>query len=312
MSVLIAGSIALDNLRTPFGSRNYVLGGSAVHASLAASFFSPVEIVGVVGEDFPKEYLDFLNSKGINTNGIKVLKGKTFHWEGFYEYDMNMAHTLRTDLNVLASFDPVLLPEQKKTPYIFLANLDPDIQMKILAQLENKSLVVADTMNYWLENKKPSLLKLISMVDILVINDMEARELTQEPNLIKAAQIILGYGCKYVIIKKGEHGALLFSNKFAFSAPSHPQTELVDPTGAGDSFAGALIGYLSAVKDINFESLKKAVIIGSVIASFCVEDFSIERTKNLTKKEILMRYSSMRENVAFGDIESNLIKEGGF
>lgn len=310
MSVLIAGSIALDNLRTPFGTRNYVLGGSAIHSAVAASFFNDVELLGVVGEDFPKKHIDFLKSRKINTDGLKVLPGKTFHWEGYYEYDMNVAHTLRTDLNVLANFDPVLTDKQKKCPYVFLANLDPDIQLKIVSQLEKPKLVVADTMNYWIENKRRSLENLLSKIDILVINDMEARELSKEPNLIKASKIILGYGCKNVIIKKGEHGALLFSNEFSFSTPSHPQMELIDPTGAGDSFAGSFIGYLSAVGKIDWENLKKAVIIGCVIASFNVEDFSIERLKTLTKEEILSRYSSMRENISFGDIEENLIRGG--
>jgi sugar/nucleoside kinase (ribokinase family) len=306
MSVLVAGSVALDDLKTPFGERRMVLGGSAVHASVAASFFAGVELVGTAGKDFPQAHADFLSSRGIGLSGLEIKEGRTFHWEGFYEYDMNTAHTVKTDLNVLSGFDPVLSPAHKKSTHIFLANLDPEVQLRIIDQIESPLLIAADTMNYWIENKGPALKKLISRTDIMLLNEMEARQLSEEPNLIKAAAAILGMGCRYVIIKKGEHGALLFSKGLNFSAPSFPQEQLTDPTGAGDSFAGGFIGYLSAVGLSGEDHLKKAVVIGSVMASFNVEDFSLERMKTLTRDEIISRYEHIQRCVHFGGLENNL------
>ncbi len=306
MSVLIAGSIALDDLKTPFGERKKVLGGSAVHGSVSASFFSPVELVGVAGKDFPQEHIDFLRSRGIGTSGLQIKEGKTFHWEGFYEYDMNSAHTVRTDLNVLSGFDPKLSAAQKKCKYVFLANIDPEIQLRIVEQLESPALIVADTMNFWIENKKDDLIKLIKRVDVMLLNDTEARQFSGDPNLIKSGNKMLGLGCRYAIIKKGEHGALLFSKKLNFSAPSYPQTELIDPTGAGDSFAGGFIGYLDAVRSDDDETFKKAMVIGSVMASFNIEDFSLERMRTLREEEIVSRYAEMEQCVRFGELEKNL------
>ncbi len=306
MSVLVAGSMALDDLKTPFGRRKMALGGSAVHAGVSASFFAPVELLGAVGRDFPAEHSDFLRSRGIGLSGLEVKEGKTFHWEGFYEYDMNTAHTVRTDLNVLSEFDPKLSPAHRSCSHVLLANLDPDIQMHIIEQLDKPSMIAADTMNYWIENKKDTLLKLIPRLDVMILNEMEARQISDDPNLIKAASLILGMGCRYVIIKKGEHGALLFSKGSSFSAPSFPQDLLTDPTGAGDTFAGGFIGYLSAVAKADEESLRKAVIVGCVMASFNVEDFSLERMRTLTKDEIIARYSHIRQCASFGGLENNL------
>jgi len=294
MPVLIAGTVALDDLKTPFGEKKGVLGGSAVHGSVAASFFSPVSLLSIVGKDFPKKHIDFLRSRNIDTRGLKITDGKTFHWEGFYEYDMNQAHTKRTDLNVLLEFDPELPPEYRDSKYVFLANVDPDIQLKMLSQLGSPELVVADTMNYWIENRNKALKELIGRVDVMLLNDMEARELTGNPNLISAAAEILKLGVKYVIIKKGEHGALLFSKQSHFSAPSYPQDKLTDPTGAGDSFAGGFIGYLARSGDLSERNIKKAVIIGSVMASFNVEDFSLDALRRLKHEDIKKRFEMIR------------------
>lgn len=295
MSLLIAGSIALDDLKTPFGERKRVLGGSAVHASVSASFYCPARILGIAGEDFPKEHIDFLSERNIDVSGLEISKGATFHWEGFYEYDMNQANTLKTDLNVLMNFNPILSPEYKESKYIFLANLDPEIQINILKQINSPKLVVLDTMNFWIENKKEALCEAIKKIDVILLNDMEARQFCRMPNLIAAAKNILKLGVKYVIIKKGEHGALLFSKDFIFSAPSYPQENLVDPTGAGDTFAGGFIGYLAKNNDLSEQNIKQAVIIGSVMASFNVENFSLERMKTLKKKEIYHRFMEIHK-----------------
>ncbi len=307
MSVLIAGSIALDDLKTPFGERKDILGGSGTHSSISASFFSGVKLVGVVGKDFPKEHLDLFRSKGVDIEGLKISDGKTFHWEGFYEYDMNQAHTIKTDLNVLGSFDPRLPGSYKDSEYIFLANLDPDIQMRIIEQLNAPKFVVADTMNFWISNKKDALKKLMKHLDVMLMNDMEARQFSGQSNLIKAAAYILGTGCRYVIIKKGEHGALLFSKDTHFSAPSYPQENLIDPTGAGDSFAGGFIGYIAKKGVADVSTIKKAIIIGSVMASFNVEDFSLDRLRTLKRTDITSRYDLMKKCVQFDDLGPELL-----
>lgn len=308
MPLLVAGSIALDDLTTPFGERKSLLGGSAVHASVSASFFTPVKLVGVVGDDFPKEHADFLRSRKIDLDGMKKIKGKTFHWEGFYEYDMNQAHTVKTDLNVLTKFDPELPEGYRDVKYVFLANLDPDIQLKILDQVKAPKLVVADTMNYWIENKKDALLEVVKRADIMLLNDTEAREFMKIPNLIVAARRILEIGARHVIIKKGEHGALLFSKDLHFSAPSFPQENLIDPTGAGDSFAGGLIGYLAKCREMSVSNLKKAIIMGSVMASFNVEDFSLDALRRLTQEQIIKRYALFRRIAEFDDLQDDHIQ----
>jgi len=299
MSLLIVGSIALDNVKTPFGEHQNILGGSAIHASNAASFFSSVNLVGVVGKDFPTEHLHFLKKRNIDTSGIQIKKGKTFHWEGYYEYDMNQAHTLKTDLNVFADFDPIIPDNYKDSEFVFLANIDPTLQLKVLQQIKKPKFIMLDTMNFWIETKKDILLKAINSVDLLVLNDAEARQFIDTPNLIKAAQELLATGVKKVIIKKGEHGAILFEKDNVFVAPSYPLEKIIDPTGAGDSFAGGLIGYLSKTNDLSHANLRKAIITGTAMASFNVEDFSLNRLKSLTKTEITKRIKKLKNITDF-------------
>lgn len=295
MSVLVVGTIALDTVETPFGEKKDILGGSGVYASTAASFFGPAAIVGVVGSDFPQEHLDYLKSREINTDSIQVMPGETFRWSGFYEYDMNQAHTKDTKLNVLLTFDPKLSEEQKKADFVFLANLDPELQMKVIDQLEKPELIAMDTMDFWINSKKEALKKVIGRVDVVLINDAEARQFMETPNLPVAAAKILELGAKAVIIKKGEHGALLFSKGIHFSAPSYPQDMLRDPTGAGDSFAGGFMGYLAKTKDTSEKNVRRAIIMGSVMASFNVEDFSLERMRRLEQLEITTRFNEFKK-----------------
>ena len=299
MSILIVGSVALDTVKTPFGRHENILGGSAVHASVAASFYSPVNLIGVVGQDFPDENIQFLNSREINTDGLQVQQGKTFHWEGFYEYDMSQAHTIDTQLNVFADFDPEIPEQHRDTEFVFLANIDPSLQLKVLDQVSNPKLTVLDTMNFWIETKRKELLDVIQRVDIVVLNDAEARQLMDTPNIVIAARQLLSLGVKKVIIKKGEHGALLFEDHHYFAAPSFPLDKVVDPTGAGDSFAGGFIGYLAKTDDLSHDNMRKAVIIGSAIASHNVEDFSLNSMKKLTHKDIQHRYNEFKKITEF-------------
>lgn len=292
MGLLIVGSIALDTVATPFDRIDNALGGSAVYVSLAASYFSgPVYMVGVVGEDFDKEHIKLLEDHHIDLDGLKIVEGgKTFRWSGKYHYDLNVRDTLLTELNVFASFDPVIPEKYRKSRFVLLGNIDPDLQLKVLDQMENPSFVICDTMNFWIEGKKAELLEVLKKVDVLIINDSEARLLAQEPNLIKAARMIRAMGPEYLIIKKGEHGALLFSEDTVFSAPAYPLENIYDPTGAGDSFAGGFVGYLHKTQDIGIENLKRAVVFGSAMASFCVEKFSTKGLENLTYLQVHDRF----------------------
>jgi len=294
MTMLIIGTIALDNVETPFGKRENVLGGSAVHASVAASFLTKTAIVGVVGADFPKEHVDFLKSKNIDISGIQVLSGETFRWTGYYEYDMNQAHTRDTQLNVLSVFDPKLPAELKQAEYVFLANLDPEIQLKVIEQLENPKLVAMDTMDYWIKSKREALCAVMKKVDFVLINEAEIRQFMDTPNIPLAAARLLKLGVSSVIVKKGEHGALLFSDGVHFSAPSYPQDKLKDPTGAGDSFAGGFMGYLAKTQDLSPQNIRRAIIVGSAMASFNVEDFSLDRMRHLKPKEIVGRFNEFK------------------
>ncbi|OGC21986.1 sugar kinase [candidate division WOR-1 bacterium RIFOXYB2_FULL_42_35] len=303
MSVLVVGTIALDTVQTPFGEKKDILGGSGVYAATAASFFGPAAIVGVVGSDFPQEHLEYLKSRKINTESIQTMAGETFRWSGYYEYDMNQAHTKDTRLNVLLSFDPKLTAEQKKSDYVFLANLDPELQLKVLDQLEEPKLIAMDTMDFWINSKREALKKVISRVDIVLINDAEARQFMETPNLPVAAAKIIKLGAKAVIIKKGEHGALLFSEGVHFSAPSYPQEMLRDPTGAGDSFAGGFMGYLAKTDDRSEKNIRRAIIMGSVLASFNVEDFSLERMRRLQPSEISTRFNEFKKFSEFEILE---------
>lgn len=290
-NLVIVGSLALDTVKTPFGQVKDALGGAATYSSFAASFFAKPSIVGVVGSDFPKQHLQLLQKRGINTDGVAVDKsGKTFRWEGYYEYDMNEAKTVRTELGVFASFRPQLPDSYRNAEYVFLANIDPELQLEVLSHVKKPKLVLLDTMNYWISNKKRQLLEVVKKADILLLNDSEARQLFETPNLVKAAAAALKLGPKFVIIKKGEHGALLFSDGSHFSAPSYPLEAIKDPTGCGDSFAGALIGYLASKNSSDESDLRKAIIYGSVVASFNAEDFSLERMKRLAAADIEKRY----------------------
>ena len=294
VDLVIFGTVALDSLETPFGKANNVLGGSASYASIAASFFTKPGIISIIGKDFPEEYLEFFKTHGIDTSGI-VIGDKTFRWQGYYEYDMNEAKTLRTELNSLESYK-VKIPDAYKTAkYLFLGNMDPELQLDVINAMKKPGLIVMDTMNFWIQHKKEQLLKTIKKADILVFNDGEARQLFNTPNLIKAAKQALKLVSKAVIIKKGEHGALLFSKDKHFSAPSYPTENIKDPTGCGDSFGGALSGYLAKTRDLTEKNLRKAVIYGSVVASFNAEDFSIGKLKQISNKDLEKRYNEFRE-----------------
>ncbi len=299
MSVLVVGTVALDTVETPFGKKDAILGGSAVHASISSSFFSKTSIIGPIGDDFPKEHLDFLKSREINTAGLMELPGQTFRWSGFYEFDMNQAHTRETHLNVLMQFEPKLSPELKKTPFVFLANLDPEIQLKVINQLEGPKLVAADTMDFWIKSKREALHEVIKKVDYVLMNEGEIRMFMETPNIPLAARRLLELGAKAVIVKQGEHGALLFTNNYHFSAPSYPQEMFKDPTGAGDSFAGGFIGYLAKNGDLSEGNIRRALILGSVMASFNIEDFSLDRMRRLKKHEIQDRFTEFREFSTF-------------
>ena len=302
MTVLIVGSIGLDTIETPFGKKEGILGGSAIHAGVASSFYAKTAVLGVAGSDFPKEYLEFLKSRGIDISGIQILPGETFRWSGYYEYDMNQAHTRDTKLNVYTLFDPKIPEHLKKSEFVFLANLNPELQLKALDQMEEPKLVAMDTMDFWINNKREALHKLIKKVDLVLMNDGEARQFMETPNIPIAAKRLLELGAKMVIIKKGEHGALLFSKDEHFSAPSYPQDMLRDPTGAGDSFAGGFIGYLAKSGDTSMKNIRRAVIVGSVMASYNVEDFSLDRMKRLQKKEIIDRFSEFKKFADFDTI----------
>lgn len=305
MGLLIVGSIALDSVETPFDKIENALGGSTTYISLASSYFThPVHIVGVVGEDFPQQYIEMLENHEIDTEGLQIIEGgKTFRWGGRYHYDLNVRDTLFTDLNVFENFDPVIPVKSKKNSFVLLGNIMPSLQNKVLDQLEDPKFVVCDTMNLWIETAKDDLLEVLKRVDVLIINDSEARLLSNEPNLIKAAKIIRKLGPKFLIIKKGEHGALLFDENTIFSAPAYPLENIFDPTGAGDSFAGGFVGYLHKTRDLSFENLKRAVIYGSALASFCVEQFSTKGIEYLDKLQIHDRFLEFRELSRFDDDE---------
>lgn len=289
MQLLTVGSVAFDAIETPFGKSDKIVGGAGTYISLAASFFNRNQaLVSVVGEDFPTDILDGMVNRGIDIRGIQIPEGgKTFFWAGKYHNDMNSRDTLVTELNVLGSFDPVVPTEYRNAPFLMLGNLSPDVQRKVVEQMEVRpKLIAMDTMNFWMDIALNELHKTLKLVDLLIVNDEEARQLTGEYALKTAAKRIMDLGPRLVIIKKGEHGALLFSSEEIFYAPALPLEEVFDPTGAGDTFAGGLMGYLSTQEDVTFESLKKAVIAGSALASFCVEKFGTQRLEELTKREL--------------------------
>jgi sugar/nucleoside kinase (ribokinase family) len=299
MSVLIVGSTALDSIKTPKAENPRLLGGSASHAAVAASFFAPVKLVGVVGEDFPKKYLQLYRRHEIDLEGLQILPGKTFHWSGEYEVNMNNRRTLATELGVFETFNPILPEAYQGSQFVLLANIAPALQGHVLNQMRRPKFVVADTMDLWLNIALPDLLKLLKRVDGFVLNDSEARQLTKEDNLMTALKKIHKLGPKYVIIKKGEHGALLSSAKGMFVSPAYPLHRVVDPTGAGDSFVGGMMGYLSTARGSVDENLRRAMIYGSVVASFCCEGFGLNFTTKITRKAIDARFKELERLTKF-------------
>ncbi len=292
MSLVVIGTVAFDAIETPFGKTDKIVGGAATYASLAASYFyKKSKIVAVVGDDFPQQDIDSFKARGIDIEGLQIKKGeKSFFWSGKYHNDMNSRDTLITELNVLADFDPIIPDSYQDCEYLMLGNLTPNIQKTVIERLNNRpKLIVLDTMNFWMDVALEDLLETIKMVDVLTINDSEARQLSGEYSLVKAADRILQMGPKYLIIKKGEHGALLFHENLVFSAPALPLADVFDPTGAGDTFAGGFIGYLAQIGTINFNNMKNAIIYGSALASFCVEKFGTEKIKDLSQEEIEAR-----------------------
>ena len=302
MSLIIIGSVAFDAIETPFGKTDKIVGGAATYASLAASYLSKnTKIVAVVGDDFPSDTINTFKQHGIDTLGLQIKKGeKSFFWSGKYHNDMNSRDTLVTELNVLENFDPIIPESYQDCEYLLLGNLSPQVQQTVIKRLKNRpKLIVMDTMNFWMDIMMGDLRETIKMVDVLTINDEEARQLSGEYSLVKAAKKILAMGPKYLIIKKGEHGALLFSENEVFSAPALPLAEVFDPTGAGDAFAGGFIGYMAKVETINFNNMKNAIIYGSALASFCVEKFGTERLVDLTEQEIAGRIAQFVKLSAF-------------
>jgi len=300
MSILIVGSVALDTVETPFGKRAEILGGSATFSSISASFFNKdVDIVAVVGNDFPESYLTLFKKRGIGTEGLHVADGKTFRWEGKYSYDLNTAETIATHLNVFKDFKPKIPAGLRDAQFLFLANIDPELQASVLDQVRKPALVACDSMNFWIQHKKRELEKLLPRIDILLFNDAEARQFTGESNLFKAAQLIVSCGPKAVVIKRGEHGVMYFSRDSHFIAPAYLLESLYDPTGAGDTFAGGMIGYLSKVKKIDETAIRRSIIYGSIMASFAVEDFSVNKLLELTPEHVEARYQQFKKITAF-------------
>ena len=304
MSILVVGSVAFDSVKTPFGEVEEVLGGSASYFSIAASFFSPVKLVAVVGEDFPPQHLKLFRDFSVDTKGLQKVSGETFRWKGEYGDALNEAKTLETRLNVFESFNPEIPKEYRDCQYVFLGNIDPILQRKVLEQVNKPKFVACDTMNYWITSKPDELKKTLALVDILIINDGEARMLANQSNLTKAARLISSWGPKIVVVKKGEYGVAMFTDDSVFGAPAFPLEEVFDPTGAGDSFAGGFVGYLAKVGRIDKDDLRKAVVYGSVMASFNVEEFSLNRLKKLRPSEIRERYRQFKELTHFESDQS--------
>lgn len=302
MGIVVVGTVAFDTVETPFGRGENVLGGSATYFATSASFFTDVSLVAVVGEDFPAEHVDFLKSREIDLHGLQRIPGKTFHWTGKYGYDLNEAQTLDTQLNVLLEFKPELPAAYRDTDVLFLANIDPELQLQVLDQVTGPKLVACDSMNFWIASKPAALKEVMKRVDIVVINEGEARMLTGEANLVKAARAIIALGCKRLVVKRGEYGVLMFTADGVFAAPAYPLEEVFDPTGAGDTFAGGFMGYLANTGDFSEEGLRQALVFGSVMASFNVEDFSLNRLKSLQYQEIEARYRSFRQLTTFRDL----------
>jgi sugar/nucleoside kinase (ribokinase family) len=303
MSLLVVGSVAYDAVETPFGKCEKMLGGSAAHFSISASYYTHVRIVGVVGGDFEAADQAVLDGHNINTTDLeRVPDGKTFRWFGRYDYDLNVAHTLDTHLNVFADFKPKLSEDSKKSRLLFLGNIQPDLQREVREQMSNAELVALDTMNLWIDTTRESLLRTIRGVDVVIINDAEARQLTEIPNLIKAARTILSWGPRALIVKRGEYGAALFTKESYFAIPAYPLESVFDPTGAGDTFAGGFMGYLSSQEKLDEAAMRRAMIFGSVMASFNVEEFGTDRVRRLTHEEINERFHTFKQMTHFDEI----------
>ncbi|MBS3818398.1 sugar kinase [bacterium] len=299
MSLIVVGSVAFDTIETSYGRREKTVGGSATYCALAASFFTNPKIVAVVGEDFPSETLQFLKSRGIDTRGVQLKSGKTFHWEGKYGEDPNKRTTLKLELNVFKNFKPQLHPEYRKQEIIFLGNIDPDLQLDIVSQVEKPKLIAMDTIDHWIQNKPQSLLEVMEKVDVFFANDEEVKMLAQEKNLVKAGRKLVEKGPSLMVIKKGEHGALLLGRDFVFGILAHPCEEVIDPTGAGDCFAGGFLGYLDKIQSYEWKNIREAAVFGSVQASYAIEDFGINRFKNLSFSQITQRFKEFRHMVSF-------------
>jgi len=304
VSILVVGSVALDSVETPFGVAEEALGGAAVYFSYAASFFNRVRLVGVIGEDFPEEHLALLAGRNIDLAGLERAEGSTFRWKGRYDYDLNEAHTLDTQLNVFETFAPKIPDSFRDSDFVFLANIQPGLQLQVAKQATSPRIIACDTMNFWIEGAYDQLRETMKAVDILIINDAETRELAREPSLVKAARQILEWGPTTLVVKRGEFGVLMFHGNSVFSAPAYPLEEVFDPTGAGDTFAGGFMGYLSTQEDINEAAIRQAIIFGSTLASFNVEDFSLNRMKTLDMQEILDRFAEFRALSHFEEIEA--------
>jgi sugar/nucleoside kinase (ribokinase family) len=297
--VLVVGSVALDSVETPFGRADDVLGGSGTFFSSAASHFAPVQLVGVVGDDYPVEKLAVLTERGVDLSGVEQTAGSSFRWRGRYRHDLNAAETLETHLGVFSHFAPKIPEKFRRAPFVFLANIDPRLQLQVLEQVEKPRLVACDTMNFWIESRRPELLELLKHVDLITLNDGEARQLTEHTNLVHAARWILDRGPRHVLIKKGEHGAFMFTKDSVFFAPAYPLESVFDPTGAGDSFAGGFIGHLAATGDLSDRGMRRAVVVGSAMGSFAVEKFSNTRLLEITRADIDARVQEFRQLVAF-------------
>lgn len=299
MTVLVVGSVALDSVETPFGKADEVLGGSGTYFSSSASHFTPVQLVGVVGSDYPVDKLAPLAARGVDLGGVEKADGESFRWRGRYRHDLNSAETLETRLGVFSHFKPKIPAQFRNAPFVFLANIDPRLQLEVLQQVEKPKLVACDTMNFWIESRRADLLTLLGKVDLITLNDGEARQLTEQANLVKAARWILDKGPTHVIIKKGEHGAFMFTRDTIFFAPAYPLEDIFDPTGAGDSFAGGFIGHLAATGDLSEANLRRAVVYGSAMGSFAVEGFSNTRLLELTRADIERRVQAFARLVHF-------------
>lgn len=308
MSILVVGSVALDSVETPFGSADQVIGGSGVFFSAAASLLGPVRLVGVVGDDYPMEQLDFLTERGVDLAGVERTEGESFFWAGRYSYDLNLRDTLETRLGVFGDFAPQIPDEYRDSRYVFLGNIDPVLQLDVLDQMREPVAVICDTMNYWIEGSREALVELLKRVDILMVNDAEARQLAGDHNLLGAARWIQERGPRLVVVKKGEHGAILFGPDWMFFVPGFPLEVIFDPTGAGDSFAGGFVGYMASVDSQEPDDLRRAMVYGSVMGSFAVESFSVDRFRSLDEKEILHRIMEFKEMTAF---EHQLVKSDG-